>query len=167
MGELVAEFPEAQLSRGGLTGGLHDPVFGLAEQIEAALDEEVEGKRQAGGAIGEDAVVDVAAGGEVAGQGRGLLPHLAAAAGVLVVAVGEGLAGDEPEALEREKGREVTAAMRWGRLNRKRRRRANRWVITIESARLSLNGGDGGDERRMMRGRSEVRAVVCLAKTSP
>src|SRR5579862_9449107 len=26
MGELVAEFPQAQLSRGGLTGRLHDPV---------------------------------------------------------------------------------------------------------------------------------------------
>jgi len=49
--------------------------------------------------------------------------------------------------------------MRWGRLNRKRRRRANRWVITIESARLSLNGGDGGDERGMMRGETEVQTI--------
>ncbi len=162
MGELVTEFPEAQLSRSGLTGCLHDPVFRFAEQIEAALDEQVEGERQTGSAIGEDAVVDVAAGGEVAGQGRGLLPHLAAAARVLVVAVGEGLVGDEPEALD-EEGCE-------------QRRRDALGQIESKTAEAGKPVGHHDRERKtqckwrgwgeMMRGR-ELRAVVCLAKTSP
>ena len=52
--------------------------------------------------------MDVAAGGEVAGQRRGLFPDLAAAARVLVVAVAKVLMRDEPEALDekdRQQGR--------------------------------------------------------------
>ena len=37
VGELVAEFPGAEFGAGRLAGGLHDAVFGLAEEVEAAL----------------------------------------------------------------------------------------------------------------------------------
>ena len=57
---------------GALAGGLHHAVFRLAEQVESALGEEIQRERKAGGPVGEDAVVNVAAGGEVSGQGRGL-----------------------------------------------------------------------------------------------
>ena len=68
------------------------------EPDENALD----GERESGRTVGEGAVVDISAGGEVTGEGRGLLPHLTAAAGELVIAVGEGLAMDDPEALRQE-----------------------------------------------------------------
>ena len=97
--KLVAELPGAESAF-----GLDDAIFGTAEVVEAALEEEVQGEREAGEAVGEDAVVDVAAGGEVAGEGGRPLPYFAAAAGILVVAVGEGLAGSEPEALGEKEG---------------------------------------------------------------
>ena len=87
-----------------LACGLHDAFFGLAEQVEAALGEEIEREGKAGGAPGEDAVVNVAATGEVSDEGRGLLPHLAPAARVLIVAVGQVLARDQPEALDEKNG---------------------------------------------------------------
>ena len=96
MSELVAQFPDAEL----LDTGLHHAVFWFAEAVEAALDEQVQGERKPGGAIGQDAVVDVAAGGEVAREGRRLLPDLASAASVLVVAVAERLMRDKPESLD-------------------------------------------------------------------
>ena len=46
--------------------------------------------------------MDVAAAGEIAGEGRRLLPHFASAARKLVVAVGEGLVLDDPKALAEE-----------------------------------------------------------------
>ena len=79
---------------------LHDAILGIAKKIEPALEEEIEGERKAGEAVGENAVVNVAAGGVVAGEGRRLFPGFAAAAGVLVVAVGKRLAAYEPESLE-------------------------------------------------------------------
>jgi len=49
--------------------------------------------------------VNIPAGGVVAGNGGGTLPHLAPAASVLIVAIAESLASGEPEALQ-EKQRE-------------------------------------------------------------
>ena len=98
MRELVTKLPGADFA-----GLLDYAVFGLAEMIESALGEEVEGERQAGEAIGEDAVVDIAAGGVVAGERRGPLPGFAAAARVLVVAIAEGLMCGEPETLGEKK----------------------------------------------------------------
>ena len=46
----------------------------------------------------------VAAGGVVAGEGRWLFPGFAAATGVLIVAIGEGLVSDDPETLEKKEG---------------------------------------------------------------
>ncbi len=64
------------------------------------MTQALHGEREAGDAIGEGAVaVEVAAGGEVAGERRGALPHLAAALGVAVVLLGELLVVDDPEAL--------------------------------------------------------------------
>jgi len=58
---------------------------------------------KAGHAIGECAVaVEVAAGGEGPGEGRGTLPHLAAAAGEAIVGGGELLVADHPETLGEE-----------------------------------------------------------------
>ena len=61
------------------------------------------GERKAGDAVGEGAVaVEVAAGGEVSGERRRALPHLAAAAGEAVVGGGEFLVADDPETLGEE-----------------------------------------------------------------
>ena len=46
--------------------------------------------------------MDVAAGGEVSGEGRGFLPHFASAAGVGVVGVIQGIVLDDPEALREQ-----------------------------------------------------------------
>ncbi len=94
MGKLVAQFPGVDFA-----ACLHYAVFGLAEAVKAALDKQVERERQASEPISENAVVDIAAGGEVTGQRRGLLPRLAATAGVLVVTVRERLAADEEKTL--------------------------------------------------------------------
>ena len=79
---LVAQFPCTELAI-----GLHHAVFGLAKMIEAALHEEIQRERKARDAVGQHAVSDVAATGEVAGQGRGALPHFTATPGVLIVAI--------------------------------------------------------------------------------
>lgn len=63
MGHLVAEFPGTQRA----AGFLHHAVFGLSEQIEGALGEEVQREREAGEAVAENAIANVAAGGIVAG----------------------------------------------------------------------------------------------------
>ncbi len=84
-----------------------EAVFGLAELVGAEHDESLDGEGEAGDAIGEGAIaVEVAAGGEVAGEGRGTLPHLAAALGVAVVLLGELLMADDPEALCEEEEEE-------------------------------------------------------------
>ena len=87
MGHLMAEFPGAELA--ALL--LNDAIFGSAKEIESALEEKIESERKPGEAIGENAVVDVAAGGVVAGKRRGLFPGFAAATGELVIAVGQRL----------------------------------------------------------------------------
>ncbi len=99
---LVAQFPWADFA-----GDLDDAVLGLAEVVQDALDFEVDGEGKPGEAIDEDAVVNISAGGVVAGEGGGPLPDFAAAAGVLVVAIAEGLVGDEVEALEEKKGEQT------------------------------------------------------------
>ena len=70
--------------------------------VEGALGGKVEREREAGQAVGEDTVVDIAATGKVSGQGRRLLPHLAPTAGVLVVTVRERLTAGEPQPLRQE-----------------------------------------------------------------
>ena len=69
-----------------------------------ASDDALDGQRESGGAIGESSVVDIAAGGEVSGEGRGFLPHFASAAGVGVVGVIQGIVLDDPEALREQNG---------------------------------------------------------------
>src|SRR5258708_6824433 len=130
MGELVAQLPRAQLSN----AGLHNAVLGFAEQVERTLDEKIQSDRKPGGPIGEDAVVNVAAGGEVAREGRGLFPNLASAAGVLVVAVAERLMGDEPEALEEK--------------NRKQHRRDALRQIEMEAAETGKPVGHHDEESK-------------------
>jgi len=103
MGHLVPEFPDTQICESPPGGCLNDPVFGLSEAISTTLDEQVEGKRQAGDAVREDAVVDVAAGCVITGERRGLLPRFAAAAYVLVVAIREGLVTGNPKTLNEKK----------------------------------------------------------------
>ncbi len=134
MGKLVAKLPCAEFGGDALAGGLHHAVFGLAEQVEGALGEEIEGEGKAGGAVGEDAVVNVAAACEIPGQGRGLLPHLATAARVLIIAVGQVLARDQPEALDEK--------------NRKERRRDALRQIEMETAKAGEPVGHHDQESK-------------------
>ncbi len=90
MRHLMAQLPGTELA--ALL--LRDAVFGFAQQIEGAFRKQVQGQRQSGQPVRQDAVVNVAAGGKVAGQGRGLFPGFAPAARVLVIAVGERLPAD-------------------------------------------------------------------------
>ena len=67
-----------------------------------------------GDAVGEGAVaVEVAAGGEVSGERRRALPHLAAAAGEAVVGGGEFLVADDPETLREEDQQEKRGEALW------------------------------------------------------
>ena len=71
--------------------------------IDGEQGEALQGEREGRRAIGEGAVaVEVAAGSEVSLEGRGTLPHLAAAAGEAVVGGGELLVAHDPEALGEE-----------------------------------------------------------------
>ena len=79
---------------------LHHPVFGLAEVVQPALGQQIQRQRQPGQPVGQNPVVNVAATGKVAGQLRGPLPHLAPAARILVIAIGERLAAGEPQPLD-------------------------------------------------------------------
>ncbi len=81
---------------------LHHPIFRFAEDIKRPLGKQVERQRQSSQAIRQDAVANVAAACEIAGQGRWLLPGLAAAAGVLVVAIREGLMARDPQTLQQK-----------------------------------------------------------------
>ncbi len=101
MRELVAKFPRTDFAI-----LLKDPVFGLSQMIESTLREEVQREGKTGEAIGENAVVNIAAGCVVAGQSRWALPGLASAARILVVAIAERLMGGEPQALCQEKGKQ-------------------------------------------------------------
>jgi len=83
-------------------GGLHNAIFGLTKEVNCTLSEQIEAKRQAGNAISENAVVNIATGGEVAGKRRGAFPHLSPATCVLVVAIRESLPACEREPLRQE-----------------------------------------------------------------
>ena len=78
-------------------------VFGFAEEVEAALQEQVQREGETSEAIGENAVANVAAGGVVTREGRRLLPGFAAASSVLVVGVGKGLMCRDPKTLQKKK----------------------------------------------------------------
>jgi hypothetical protein len=67
---LMAQFPRAQLAALCTTR-----FFRLAEEIEPALDQKIQRERQPGQPVGQNAVMNVAAGGVVAGQGRRLAPR--------------------------------------------------------------------------------------------
>ena len=87
---------------------LHHAILRLAHEIEPALGEKIQRQRKPGQPVGQNAVVNVAAGGVVAGQRRRLLPGFAPAARVLVIDVRQCLAADEPESLhekERQQAR--------------------------------------------------------------
>ena len=103
MRELMAKLPGAK-RLGGTR--LNNAIFGLAEDVEGALGQKVERKRQTREAIGKDAVAYVAARGEVACDGRGLLPGFSAAARVLIVAIGERLTAGDPKPLAEEEQKE-------------------------------------------------------------
>jgi hypothetical protein len=89
-------------------------VGGSAQAVGGEEGEALKGEGKAGDAVGEGAVaVEVAAGGEVAGEGRGALPHLAAAGGEAVVGGGELLMAGDPEAFaEEEEQEERSEALR-------------------------------------------------------
>jgi hypothetical protein len=82
---------------------LHHAIFGLPKVVKAALGEQIERKRETGDAVGEHSIVDVAATGVIAGERRRPLPHFAAAARVLVVAIAQRLVRREPESLREER----------------------------------------------------------------
>ena len=138
MGHLVAEFPGARLA--ALL--LHDAILWTAKEIESALEEQVESERKPGKAIGQNAVVDVAAGGVVAGERRGLFPGFAAAAGVLVIAVGQRLAADEPKSLE-EKGCQECGRDPLREIEAKAAKHAKAMGHYVQSNLTSLNGALG------------------------
>ena len=87
MRHLVAQLPCADFA-----ACLNDAVFGLAEMVEPLLGKKIQSERQSCQPVGQNAVVNVAAGGEVAGQRRWPLPGFAPAACVLVILVCERLA---------------------------------------------------------------------------
>src|ERR1700733_15189951 len=62
----------------------------------------LQGQGQPGNAVSQRAILDVAAGGEVARQGIWFFPHLASAAGEVVIPRGEGLAMKYPETLRHQ-----------------------------------------------------------------
>ena len=74
--------------------------------IQALLEQEVERERQPCQTVGQNAIMDIATAGKVAGQGRRPLPHLASATGILVVAIRQRLAAGEPQSLEEKHGQQ-------------------------------------------------------------
>jgi len=102
---LVAEFPHTQPCASLPGRRLDDAIFRIAKVIEAALANQVESKRKASNPVGEDAVVNVAAGGVIAGEGRGFLPGLSTTTCVLVVTIREGLVTGDPKTLDQKKGK--------------------------------------------------------------
>ena len=101
----MAKFPSTEV--GGAVrafGLLNDAILGLAKMVQAPFRQNVESQREAGEAVGEYAIVNIAAGSEVAGQRRRTLPHFAPATRILVVAIGERLAAREPKTLDENRG---------------------------------------------------------------
>ena len=97
--EFVARLPSGAVQR---ASGVQ-PVLRFAEVVDREQDEPLGGEREAGEPVGEGAVaVQVAAGGEVALQDGGRLPHLAAAAGIAVVVGVQRLVVDGPQALSQK-----------------------------------------------------------------
>ncbi len=84
-------------------GSLHKVVFRLADQIQRPLGQQIQRQRQPGQPVTQNAVVNIAAGGVVAGQRLRPLPGLASAAGILVVAIGQRLPPDQPKPLNEKK----------------------------------------------------------------
>jgi len=97
MRKLVAELPRAYFAT-----LLHYLVFGFAKPVHCPLCGEIQSQRQSCKTIAQNAIMYVAAGGEVTGQRRRPFPHLATAAGVLVVAIGEGLVSGKPQSLDQK-----------------------------------------------------------------
>lgn len=94
----MAQFPGVERAI-----GLSDPFFRLSNEVKPSLGQQIKRKGQSRKAVGQNAVVNIAAGGEVPGQGRRFLPHFPSASCVLVVAVGERLVPGEPQALDEKK----------------------------------------------------------------
>ena len=78
---------------------LHYAILRLAREIEPALGQKIQRERKPRQPVRQNAVVNVAAGGVVAGQRRRLFPGFASAARVLIINVCQRLAADEPESL--------------------------------------------------------------------
>jgi len=79
---------------------LNHPIFRLAKVVKAALRKQVQRQRQAGQPVTENAIVNIAASGVVAGQGGRPLPGLTPATRILVVAIAERLVLRKPETLD-------------------------------------------------------------------
>jgi len=135
MRHLMAQFPGAQLA----AGILYDAILWTAKEIESTLDEEIEGERKPGEAVGQNAVVDVAAGGVVASERRGIFPGFAAAAGVLIVAVGQRLPADEPKPLQQE-GRQECCRDALRQIEAEAAKHAKAVSHHVQSKLTSLNG---------------------------
>ena len=69
---------------------------------ELAGVDALEGNWETGCTVGEDSIVDVAAGSEVAGKGRGGFPHFTATADERIVGVRESVVLNDPEALSEQ-----------------------------------------------------------------
>ena len=99
---LMAQFPSARLA----ARLLYDAILRLAHEIKPALGQKIQRERKPGQPVRQNAVVNVAAGGVVAGQRRRLFPGLASATRVLVIEVSQCLAADEPESLQQKEGQQ-------------------------------------------------------------
>lgn len=84
-------------------GGV-ETILRAAQLIDGKQDQPLGGKWKAGNAVAEGSVaIEIAAGGKVAGEGGGTLPHLASAAGKAIVVGRELLTGDDPDTLRQKK----------------------------------------------------------------
>jgi len=93
VGQLVSQFPGAQLRA---CVRLHHAIFRLTQPVQPALGQQVQGQRQPGQPVAQDSIVNIAAGGVVAGQGGRPLPGLAPAPRILVIAVAQRLMAGQP-----------------------------------------------------------------------
>ena len=139
VGHLMAELPGAELA----ARLLNDAIFGAAKKVESAVDEEVESERKSGEAVGENAVVNVAAGGVVAGEGRRPFPGFAAATRVLIVAIGQRLAAYDPESLE-EKSCQQCRRDALREIEAKAAKHTEAMGHQVQRNLNSLNGATGG-----------------------
>jgi hypothetical protein len=97
MRQLMAQFPGAHLA-----ASLQHAVLRLAEMVQPLLHEQVQRQRQPRQPVAQNAVVDIAATGEITGQRRRPLPRLPPAARVLIIAVGQRLAAGQPQSLDQK-----------------------------------------------------------------